>query len=32
MYIAARYAGEPARVYVGSWQDWASNNTNPIAR
>jgi thiosulfate/3-mercaptopyruvate sulfurtransferase len=32
MYFAARYAGVPARVYVGSWQDWASNNTNPIAR
>ena len=23
MYFAARYAGVPARVYVGSWQDWS---------
>ena len=32
MYFAARYAGVPARVYVGSWQDWTSTNSNPIAR
>jgi len=32
MYFAARYAGVPARVYVGSWQDWSSSNSNPIAR
>ena len=32
MYFAARYAGVPARVYVGSWQDWTSSNSNPIAR
>ena len=32
MYFAARYVGAPARVYVGSWQDWTSNNSNPIAR
>lgn len=32
MYFAARHAGLPARVYVGSWQDWRANNSNPIAR
>jgi thiosulfate/3-mercaptopyruvate sulfurtransferase len=25
MYFAAKYAGVPARVYVGSWQDWIRN-------
>lgn len=32
MYFAARHAGVPARVYVGSWQDWSAGNNNPIAR
>ena len=33
MYWAARSAGIPARVYVGSWQDWQqrSSGINPIA-
>jgi thiosulfate/3-mercaptopyruvate sulfurtransferase len=32
MYFAARYAGVPARVYVGSWQDWSKDSQNPIVR
>ena len=32
MYWAARSAGIPARVYVGSWQDWSADATNPIAK
>jgi len=32
MYWAAQAVGIPARVYVGSWQDWRRDSTNPIAR
>lgn len=32
MYFAARVAGIPARVYVGSWQDWQRDSGNPIAK
>src|SRR4051812_9679545 len=32
MYWAARAAGIPARVYVGSWQDWQRDSTNPIVK
>jgi thiosulfate/3-mercaptopyruvate sulfurtransferase len=32
MYWAARAAGVPARVYVGSFTDWQSNSTNPIVK
>jgi len=32
MYWAARSVGIPARVYVGSWQDWQRDSTNPIVR
>jgi len=32
MYWAARRAGLPARVYVGSWQDWSRDSTNPVVR
>ena len=32
MYFAARYAGVPARVYLGSWADWQSQPGYPIAR
>jgi thiosulfate/3-mercaptopyruvate sulfurtransferase len=32
MYWAARATGVPARVYVGSWQDWQRNSENPIVR
>jgi thiosulfate/3-mercaptopyruvate sulfurtransferase len=32
MYFAAKLAGLPARVYVGSWQDWRSDSTNPIVK
>ena len=32
MYWAARSVGLPARVYVGSWSDWHSDSTNPVAR
>ena len=31
MYFAAKHAGIPARVYLGSWQDWSSGN-NPISK
>lgn len=32
MYWAARSVGTPARVYVGSWQDWSSDSKNPVVR
>ncbi len=32
MYWAARAAGVPARVYVGSWQDWQRDSSNPIVK
>ena len=32
MYWAARAAGIPARVYVGSWQDWQRDSGNPIVK
>jgi thiosulfate/3-mercaptopyruvate sulfurtransferase len=32
MYLAARYAGYDARVYVGSWQDWQQRSGYPIVR
>ena len=32
MYWAARAAGVPARVYVGSFTDWQRNSTNPIVK
>jgi thiosulfate/3-mercaptopyruvate sulfurtransferase len=32
MYFAARAAGIPARVYVGSWQDWQRDAANPIVK
>jgi thiosulfate/3-mercaptopyruvate sulfurtransferase len=32
MYWAARAVGIPARVYVGSWQDWQRDSGNPIVR
>lgn len=32
MYWAARAADIPARVYVGSWEDWRRSSTNPVAR
>jgi len=32
MYWAARASGIPARVYVGSWQDWQRDSGNPIVR
>jgi thiosulfate/3-mercaptopyruvate sulfurtransferase len=32
MYWAARTAGVPARVYVGSWQDWQRDAGNPIVK
>jgi thiosulfate/3-mercaptopyruvate sulfurtransferase len=31
-YFAARAAGIPARVYVGSWEDWTSDPGSPIAK
>jgi thiosulfate/3-mercaptopyruvate sulfurtransferase len=30
MYWAARTVGIPARVYVGSWQDWRRDSGNPV--
>jgi thiosulfate/3-mercaptopyruvate sulfurtransferase len=32
MYWAARSVGLPARVYVGSYEDWQRDSTNPIVR
>jgi thiosulfate/3-mercaptopyruvate sulfurtransferase len=32
MYWAVRAAGIPVRVYVGSWQDWQRDSSNPIVR
>jgi thiosulfate/3-mercaptopyruvate sulfurtransferase len=32
MYWAARAAGVPARVYVGSYSDWQRDSGNPIVR
>ena len=32
MYWAALTAGLPARVYVGSWQDWQRDSSNPVVR
>jgi thiosulfate/3-mercaptopyruvate sulfurtransferase len=32
MYFAARAAGVPARVYVGSWQDWSKDSKNPTVK
>jgi thiosulfate/3-mercaptopyruvate sulfurtransferase len=31
-YFAARAAGLPARVYLGSWTDWTRDALSPIAR
>jgi thiosulfate/3-mercaptopyruvate sulfurtransferase len=32
MYFAARTAGLPVRVYLGSYQDWQMDSTDPIVR
>jgi len=32
MYWAAKSVGLPARIYVGSWQDWSKNSENPVIR
>ena len=32
MYFAARMTGLPARVYLGSWQDWSHDATNPVVK
>jgi 3-mercaptopyruvate sulfurtransferase SseA len=32
MYWAARTVGLPARVYVGSFEDWQRDSGNPIVR
>lgn len=32
MYFGARVVGVPAKVYVGSWQDWSRDSKNPIVR
>lgn len=32
MYWAARAAGVNARVYLGSWQDWQRDASNPIVK
>jgi thiosulfate/3-mercaptopyruvate sulfurtransferase len=31
-YFAARAAGLPARVYVGSWDDWTSDPASPVSK
>ena len=32
LYFAAKLVGLPARVYVGSWQDWKSDAANPVVK
>jgi thiosulfate/3-mercaptopyruvate sulfurtransferase len=32
MYFVAKLVGLPAHVYVGSWQDWKADASNPIVR
>jgi len=32
MAWAAKAAGVPARVYLGSWQDWSGHSENPIVK
>lgn len=32
MYWAARAAGVPVRVYLGSYSDWIRDSSNPVAR
>ena len=32
MYWAAHAVGIPAHVYVGSWEDWRRDSSNPIVR
>jgi thiosulfate/3-mercaptopyruvate sulfurtransferase len=32
MYWALRSVGQPARVYMGSWQDWSRDKTNPVVK
>jgi len=32
MYFAAKAAGVPVRVYLGSWQEWSKDSTNPIVK
>jgi thiosulfate/3-mercaptopyruvate sulfurtransferase len=29
---AARAVGVPARIYIGSWQDWSSDSANPVVK
>jgi 3-mercaptopyruvate sulfurtransferase SseA len=29
---AVRSVGIPARIYLGSWQDWSGNPSNPIIK
>jgi len=32
MAFAARAAGVPTHLYLGSWQDWSKDPSNPIVR
>ena len=32
MAWAARSVGIPARIYLGSWQDWSSDPKNPVVK
>jgi 3-mercaptopyruvate sulfurtransferase SseA len=32
MYWAARAAGVPARVYLGSYSDWIRDSSNPTTK
>jgi thiosulfate/3-mercaptopyruvate sulfurtransferase len=32
MAWAAKSVGVPAKIYLGSWQDWSSDDKNPVAR
>jgi thiosulfate/3-mercaptopyruvate sulfurtransferase len=32
MFWAARSVGVPAKLYIGSWQDWSHDSENPIVK
>jgi len=32
MAWAARSVGVPAKIYIGSWQDWSSDSKNPVVK
>ncbi len=32
MAWAARTVGMPAKIYIGSWQDWSADAKNPVVK